>query len=85
MNNEIVVECDSAMHLGHKLHTRNTYNVLIDHAIEKLNNSFHGFMTKSHSCNITSKNKWFHQYCSLMYCSQLWLMSNADRMNLKCH
>ena len=83
VNNEIVVRSDSAMHLGHKLHTRNTYNVLIDHAIEKLNNSFHGFMTRFCSCNVTSKNKLFHQYCSSMYGSQLWLMSNAERMYSK--
>ena len=71
------------MHLGHILHTKNTHDALIDHAIEKLNNSFHGFMTRFRSCNVTSKNKLFHQYCSSMYGSQLWQMSNAQRMYSK--
>ena len=83
VKNEIVERCDSAMHLGHILHTKNTHDALIDHAIEKLNNSFHGFMTRFRSCNVTSKNKLFHQYCSSMYGSQLWQMSNAQRMYSK--
>ena len=83
VNNEIVEKCDSAMHLGHKLHTCNTHEVLIDHAIEKLNSSFHGFMSRFRSCSVTSKNKLFYQYCSSMYGSQLWQMSNAERMYSK--
>ena len=83
VNDEIVERCDSAMYLGHKLHTKNTQDVLIDHAIEKLNGSFHGFMSRFRSCNVTCKNKLFHQYCSSMYGSQLWQMSNAERVYSK--
>ena len=83
VNDEVVERCDSAMYLGHKLHTKNTQDVLIDHAIEKLNSSFHGFMSRFRSCNVTCKNKLFHQYCSSMYGSQLWQMSNAERVYSK--
>ena len=82
VNNEVVSRCESALHLGHLLHTKHTNNELIDKAIKDFNRSYHGFMSKFGSCNTTTKNKLFHQYCSAMYGSQLWDMDSekADAM-----
>ena len=80
VNNEIVVRCDKAVHLGHVLHTGKTHDALIEDAIGKLNYSFHGFMSRFDSCNTTTKNKLYHQYCSSMYGSQLWLLSKSEKM-----
>ena len=41
--------------LGHVLHTGNTHDALIEDAICKLNNSFHGFISRFGSCNTTTK------------------------------
>ena len=38
-------------------------------------------MNKFGSCNITTRNKLFHQYCSSMYGSQLWLLSSPSTEN----
>ena len=59
--------------------TKLVYNIYAD-AIVKLNNSFHGLMSRFSSCNTTTKNKLFHQYCSSMYGSQLWLLSKSEKM-----
>ena len=85
INNEIVSRCESALHLGHLLHTKNTKNELIGQAIKDFNRSYHGFMSKFDTCNTTTKNKLFHQYCSSMYGSQLWDMTsqNAVKMHTK--
>ena len=80
VNNEVVERCDEAVHLGHVLHTGKTHDALIEDAIGKLNNSFHGFMSRFDSCNTTTKNKLYHQYCSSMYGSQLWLLSKSEKM-----
>ena len=80
VNNEIVVRCDKAVHLGHVLHTGKTHDALIEDAIGKLNHSFHGFMSRFDSCNTTTKNKLYHQYCSSMYGSQLWLLAKSEKM-----
>ena len=76
VNNEIVVKCESADHLGHPLHTENTYDALVEKGITSLNSSFHSFMTRFKNCYATAKNKLFHQYCSSMYGSQLWLLKS---------
>ena len=76
VNNEIVVKCESADHLGHPLHTENTYDALVEKGITSLNSSFHSFMTRFKNCYATVKNKLFHQYCSSMYGSQLWLLKS---------
>ena len=78
VNNEEVTRCNSAMYLGHLLQTENTYYALVEHAINGLNSSFHSFMARFGSCNITRRNKLFHQYCSSMYGSQLWLKTNQN-------
>ena len=80
VNNEVVERCDKAVHLGHALHTGKTHDALIEDAMGKLNNSFHGFMSRFDSCNTTTKNKLYHQYCSSMYGSQLWLLSKSEKM-----
>ena len=82
VNNEIVSKCESALHLGHLLHTKNTKNELIDHAIKDFKRSYHGFKSKFGSCNTTTKNKLFHQYCSSMYGSQLWDMNTQNAKNM---
>ena len=80
VNNEVVERCDKAVHLGHVLHTGKTYDALIEDAIGKLKYSFNGFMSRFDSCNTTTKNKLYHQYCASMYGSQLWLLSKSEKM-----
>ena len=82
VNNEIVPRCESAMHLGHQLHTKNTTNALIEHSIKAFNQSFYGFISKFDGCNATIKNRLFHQYCSSMYGSQLWDLTNQNVENM---
>ena len=82
VNNEEVPRCDSAEHLGHVLDTKNTKNALIEHSIKAFNRSFYGFMSKFDSCNVTTRNKLFHQYCSSMYGSQLWDLTNNNIENM---
>ena len=72
VNNEIVPRCDSAIHLGHVLDTKNTKGTLIEESVKSFHKSFYGFMSKFAGCNVMVKNKLFHQYCSSMYGSQLW-------------
>ena len=83
VNNEIVERCNKAVHLGHILHTGDNHDALIGDAIVKLNNSFHVFMSRFNSCNTTTRNKLFHQYCSSMYGSQLWDLSRSDKIYSK--
>ena len=80
VNNEIVEKCEKAVHLGHVLHTGENNVALIGDALAKLNSSFHVFMSRFDSCNTTTKNKLFHQYCASMYGSQLWDLSKSDKM-----
>ena len=76
VNNEIVPRCESAIHLGHLLNSKNTRNALIEHSIKEFNKSFYGFISKFEGCNTTVKNKLYHQYCSSMYGSQIWDLTN---------
>ena len=78
VNNEPVPRCDSAIHLGHILDTKNSKDALIDESIKAFNKSFYGFMSKFEGCNVTVKDKLFHQYCSSMYGSQLWDLTNEN-------
>ena len=55
VNNEPVPRCESAIHLGHLLDTKNTRNALIEHSIKEFNKSYHGFMSKFDGCNVTVK------------------------------
>ena len=76
VNNEIVERCEEADHLGHPLHTTNTLNALAEKGLNNLNASFYAFMARFKDCYATTRNKLFHQYCSSMYGSQLWLMNS---------
>ena len=78
VNDEPVPRCDSAIHLGHLLDTKNPKNALIEHSIKAFNKSYYGFLSKFDGCNVTVKNKLFHQYCSSMYGSQLWDLTNPN-------
>ena len=40
-------------------------------------------MSRFDSCNTTTRNKLFHQYCSSMYGSQLWELSKSDKIYSK--
>ena len=82
VNNEPVPRCDNAIHLGHLLDTKNTKNALIEESIKGFNKSFYGFMSKFDGCNTTVRNKLFHQYCSSMYGSQLWDLTNKNVENM---
>jgi len=64
VNNEIVPRCDSAIHLGHLLNTKNTRYAMIEHSIIEFNKSFYGFISKFDGCNTTVKSRLFHQYCA---------------------
>ena len=76
VNNEIVAKCESADHLGHPLHTEKTQDALAEKEIKSLNSSFHAFSSRFSNCNVTTKNKLYHQYCSSMYGSQLWSLNS---------
>ena len=83
VNNEEVPR--SEMHLGHLLHTKYTDNQLTEDAIKGFNKSFYGFMARFGTCNTSTKNRLFHQYCQSMYGSQLWLLTsqNVNKMYTK--
>ena len=78
VNNEVVNRCEKADHLGHPLHTENTTEALAEKGLDNLNASYHMFMTRFRGCNATTRNKLFHQYCSSMYGSQLWLLNSKE-------
>ena len=78
VNNEIVERCEAADHLGHTLHTGNTLNALAEKGLNNLNGSFYSFMSRFKDCSATTMNKLFHQYCSSMYGSQLWLLNSNN-------
>ena len=78
VNNETVPRCESAIHLGHLLHTIDTNNAMTEDAIKGFHRSSHGFLARFGSCNTTTKNKLFHQYCQSMYGSQLWSMTSSS-------
>ena len=78
LNNEIVPRCDSAEHLGHFLHTKDTNNELTKDAITAFHKGFHSFMSRFGGCSTISKNKLLHQYCRTMYGSQLWLLPSQS-------
>ena len=80
----IVPRCDSAIHIGNLLNTKNTRNAMIEHSIKEFNKSFYGFISKFDGCNTTVKSRLFHQYWASMYHSQLWDLSKqnlADRVH----
>ena len=78
VNNEEVPRSESALHLGHLLHTKDTDNQLTEDAIKGFNKSFYGFMARFGTCNTSTKNRLFHQYCQSMYGSQLWLLTSPS-------
>ena len=78
VNNENVPRSESALHLGHLLHTKDTNNELTEEAIKGFNKSFHSFIARFGTCNTTTKNRLFHQYCQSMYGSQLWLLTSQS-------
>ena len=70
--------CESAIHLGHLLHTKDTNNATNGDVIEGFHRISHGFLARFGSCNTTTKNKLFHQYCQSIYGSQLWPMTSPS-------
>ena len=78
VNNEMVPRSESALHLGHLLHTKDTYNQLTEDAIKWFNKSYYSFMARFGTCNTSTKNRLFHQYCQSMYGSQLWLLTSPS-------
>ena len=75
-NKEIVSRSASAMYLGHMLHTVNTSKELIEHSVKEFKKINYGFISRFDSVYVTTKNKFFQQYCGSMYGSQLWDMTN---------
>ena len=55
LNIELVPRCDSAEHLGHFLHTKDTNNELRKDAITAFQKGFHSFMSRFSGCNTISK------------------------------
>ena len=82
VNNEAVPRTDNAIHLGHFLNTKDTNNALIEDQINSFHRSFHGFISRFRSCNTSTKNRLFHQYCRAMYGSQLWLLTSQGTANM---
>ena len=77
VNNEVVDRCDKANYLGHLLQTENTTDIMAEKGLQDLNASFLSVITKFRSCNATTRNKLFHQYCASMYGSQLWTLNSV--------
>ena len=73
-----VPKSESAIHLGHFLHTKNTNNEMTEYAIKEFHKSFHSFLSRFSSCNTETKDRLFHQYCQSMYGSQLWLLTSSS-------
>ena len=67
VKNEKVPRSDSALHLGHFLHTMNTNNEMTEYSIKEFHKSYHSFLSRFGTCNVETKNKLFHQYCQSMY------------------
>ena len=44
VNNEAVPRCESALHLGHLLNTRNTRNALIENSINEFKTSYYCYL-----------------------------------------
>lgn len=65
-------------YIGHLFNARRTTNASIEHSINKINKSFYGFISKFEICHTTIKSKFFYQYCSSTYDSQLWNLTNQD-------
>ena len=86
VNNEVVERCEEADHLGYPLHTTNTLNGLAEKGLNNLNDNFYAFMSRFKDCYATTRNKLFHQYCSSMYGSQLWLINsnNVQKIFSRC-
>ena len=78
VKNEKVPRSDSALHLGHFLHTMNTNNEMTEYAIKEFHKSYHSFLSRFGTCNVETKNKLFHQYCQSMYGSQLWKLTSPS-------
>ena len=78
VNNEVVERCEEADHLGHPLHTGKPLEALAEKGLNSLNSMFYSFMSRFRDCFPTTRNKLFHQYCSSMYGSQLWLMNSNN-------
>ena len=76
VNNEVVERCEVVDHLGHPIHTGKTLETLAEIGLNNLNAMFYSFMSRFRDCFPTTRNKLFHQYCSSMYGSQLWLMNS---------
>ena len=55
VNNESVPRSESAIHLGHLLHTKDTHNEMTEEAIKGFNKSFHSFIAKFGTCNTATK------------------------------
>ena len=82
VKNEKVSRSESALHLGHFLHTKNTNNEMTEYAIKEFHKSYHSFILRFGTCNTETKNRLFHQYCQSMYGSQLWLLTSSSVNNL---
>ena len=78
VKNEKVSRSESALHLGHLLHTKNTNNEMTEYAINGFHKSYHSFLSRFGTCNTETKNRLFHQYCQSMYGSQLWLLTSSS-------
>ena len=78
IKNEKVSRSESAIHLGHLFHTKNTNNEMTNDAITGFFKSYHSFLSRFGTYNTTTKNRLFHQYCQSMYGSQLWLLTSPS-------
>ena len=51
---------------------------MTDYAITEFHKSYHSFLSRFGTCNTTTRNRLFHQYCQSMYGSQLWLLTSSS-------
>ena len=78
VNNQVIERCQEVDHLGHPLHTGKTLEALAERRFSNLNAMFYSFISRFREFFPTTRNKLFHQYCSSMYGSQLWLMNSNN-------
>ena len=57
VKNEKVSRSDSALHLGHFLHTKNTNNEMTEYAINEFHKSYHSFLSRFGTCNTETKKQ----------------------------
>ena len=76
INGTYISSCEKTIYLGNVLSTTDKYEMVFD-GIKKFNCSVNRFMSEFGSLQTIVKNKLFHQYCCVLYGSQLWPLTRC--------